>query len=399
MKRKSAIRSSKSGTKPKLEIPNPKRSRAASHLGHSVFGFRICFGSRDSNFGFPAARRGLTLIELLVVIAIIAVLLALLLPAVQKVREAGHRVQCTNNLKQLALAVHSYHDVNQMFPPAYVNYGGSYANSGFPFTHGWAPFILRYIEQKAIADVYRWDLPQYVKENQPGEAAMLSIFVCPSTPDQERYFTSGPFAYFGTKAACGDYTVALGVAPVLAQLKLADQVLDYRGVLTTTPTPTMGLWPSRNGARVRGYHGRHVEHAAARRGRGPANPLAGRQRGPDPAVDGRALEQLQGTNHPDGRYARRQGTAGTVRRELHQRRGGVRLPHGRRQCRVRGRLGTLPYYGDGHPHPGPFDHAGRRRGRWRRRFLIVGTRRVGGVFGTHLFAEWWVPKTPPILHD
>ena len=195
-------------------------------------------------------RHAVTLIELLVVIAIIAVLLALLVPAVQKVRAAASRVQCTNNLKQLTLALHSGHDARKMFPPAYVNYGGSYLNSGFPFTHGWAPFILPYIEQQAIASVYRWDLPQYAPENQPGEATLLSIFVCPATPDQERYNTIGPFAYFGTRGACGDYTIALGVAPVLTQRGWADPVPDDRGVMTTTPTPAIDLWPSFNGARI-----------------------------------------------------------------------------------------------------------------------------------------------------
>jgi prepilin-type N-terminal cleavage/methylation domain-containing protein/prepilin-type processing-associated H-X9-DG protein len=181
-------------------------------------------------------RRGFTLVELLVVIAIIAVLIGLLLPAVQKVREAAARIQCANNLKQLGLALHNYHDEQGTFPPPYVNKGGSYLNSGFPFTHGWAPFILPDIEQRPLFALYHWDVPQYAPENGPVIAKQLAVFQCPSTPEQNRYFTPGPFAYFHTKAACGDYNLTLGVNSALAQRGWVDPAGDYRGALTNTPT-------------------------------------------------------------------------------------------------------------------------------------------------------------------
>jgi len=195
-------------------------------------------------------RRGFTLIELLVVIAIIAILIGLLLPAVQKVREAAARIQCANNLKQLGLALHNYHDADGTFPPPYVNDGGSYLNSGFPFTHGWAPFILPYVEQQPLWDRYRWDCPQYAPENGPVIATQLKVFQCPSAPEQNRYMTGAPFALFGTKAACGDYTITLGVNPVLAQLQLADPVGDYRGALTNTPTAAFTFSPTTAGTRL-----------------------------------------------------------------------------------------------------------------------------------------------------
>ena len=195
-------------------------------------------------------RRGITLIELLVVIAIIAVLIGLLLPAVQKVREAANRMHCANNLKQLGLAMHNYHDSQRTFAPAGVNEGGSYLNSGFPIVHGWAPFILPYIEQQPLDNLYRWDFPQYAPENQHVVATQLKGFQCPSTPEQDRYLSFGVFAVFGTKGACGDYTITLGVDPLLGQLGWVDRVGDYRGSLTNTPTPAQGLSPTRTGTRL-----------------------------------------------------------------------------------------------------------------------------------------------------
>lgn len=123
--------------------------------------------------------RGFTLVELLVVIAIIGILIALLLPAVQAAREAARRINCSNNVKQVGLALQNYHGTFNQFPQ------GTHYGSGLTVGWSWSAVILPFIEQEIAGSLIDFDYGYNAPENADATRSIIPAYQCPSAPDNQ----------------------------------------------------------------------------------------------------------------------------------------------------------------------------------------------------------------------
>ena len=184
-------------------------------------------------------RAAFTLIELLVVIAIIAILIGLLLPAVQKVREAAARRTCQNNLKQLSLAFYNYDSVMGEYPPS---------RKRTPATVGCFPFILPYVEQDNLYRAYNFNVHWFDMANRATIKTEVKTFLCPSAPrngfhsgtklDKELGIT------YSWEAAVTDYMAVGAIKEELITLGLIDPIGDVRGAMTKMLGPNKASEPA-----------------------------------------------------------------------------------------------------------------------------------------------------------
>jgi prepilin-type N-terminal cleavage/methylation domain-containing protein len=204
--------------------------------------------------GWLQKRLGFTLIELLVVIAIIAILIGMLLPAVQKVREAASRLQCANNLKQMALACHAFHDVYSAVPP--VDMADNYAT--------WAVYLLPYIEQNNLFNL--WDLryryyvqgpsnqpitpanpPNYTGTGSPSgfAGADLKIYHCPSRSNPGDHGTTGESRTFQGVSFTGPYGWT-DYAMCVGSIYAGEVATQWNGVGARSINPFTGAYENPN---------------------------------------------------------------------------------------------------------------------------------------------------------
>lgn len=186
---------------------------------------------------------GFTLVELLVVIAIIGVLVGLLLPAVQSAREAARRMSCQNNVKNIGLALHNFHDARKAFPPGRVNTRSGLAALGIPPaptgtvpSHSWIPFVLPYIEQQALYDKYNLKVIWADPSNRPAvNSVHLQIMQCPSAKPNRMHVESFPTSARNVAwGAAIDYAAIKGIRTgtgTLATSGLVDSVGVFDGAM------------------------------------------------------------------------------------------------------------------------------------------------------------------------
>lgn len=205
-------------------------------------------------------RAAFTLIELLVVIAIIGVLLSILLPAVQRAREAARFTQCRNNLKQLGLALHSYTDAHRVLPAGYLFKPSAQGNaSGF----GWGAMVLPYLDQTTIYSEFNWSEPLWGTANVLPRMRRLPVFLCPSDPiSGNRYIQMGPTEEY----AMGCYVASFG-PPDLDDTQESRLGMFSRNSATRLADATDGLsytlmcGERQNGPfRLAGAHGVHFDY-------------------------------------------------------------------------------------------------------------------------------------------
>ncbi|WZO98019.1 DUF1559 domain-containing protein [Isosphaeraceae bacterium EP7] len=188
---------------------------------------------------------GFTLIELLVVISIIAVLISLLLPAVQSAREAARRAQCVNNMKQIGLALHNFESTNGFFPPSGITAAGELKAMAINVddqgrdlparhpergSHYFLTFLLPFAEQQQVFNTYNIRLDSRERVNSTTVGTQLAMFACPSTPEADRYHVfddtnvQSSATYTGIKMAMTDYAVNNGIEVNLAATGLVDPI-------------------------------------------------------------------------------------------------------------------------------------------------------------------------------
>ena len=161
-------------------------ARVFNHHSLSIDTYRIEIDMRPLS-RLPRSR-GFTLIELLVVIAIIAILITLLLPAVHQSRDAARRTQCKNNMKQMGLALHNYHDVHNAFPPGWIAVNNRVQNAHDGLNGaGWGTMILPYLEQAPLYSTFNPNLAIHDPANVPFIDNVLPAWQCPSDPKPDKW--------------------------------------------------------------------------------------------------------------------------------------------------------------------------------------------------------------------